>query len=243
MFFDQFSDLSVFCNQLKGSLLILGDFGITLTDNMCQQWLRWMTFSRCVTFLKNWRKSGNRHTFKATFLIGSYIISDDLLQSVSVSHLFTSNHSSIVCCLHFKVPREPPVYKSTCNLKTIDNEALKKDFENLFPDLHQWLHSMSSWSLYWTSICWRLERSWECADLLPGSLQWPNSYWTWDAKGAQQKGSGKSGRTGNKQIFSRLRQQVTKLVQQAKRVHLSKKIHTSVTCKKLFQNVNIILRK
>ena len=53
----------------------------------------------------------------------------------------------------------------------------------------------------------------------------------------------KSGLTVDRQIFSRLKQQVTKLVQQAKTEYYSAKICTSATCRDLFLNVNILLRK
>ena len=53
----------------------------------------------------------------------------------------------------------------------------------------------------------------------------------------------KSGLTVNRQIFSRLKQQVTKLVQQAKTAYYSAKICASATCRELFLNVNTLLGK
>ena len=79
----------------------------------------------------------------ATFLIGSYIShghildwiihrqSDDLLQSTIVSHLLTSDHISVTCTLRFKIPKDPPVYKSTRKLKAINREAFKEEMERV----------------------------------------------------------------------------------------------------------------
>ena len=53
----------------------------------------------------------------------------------------------------------------------------------------------------------------------------------------------KSGLTVNRQIFSRLKQQVTKLVQQAKTAYYSAKICASATCRELFLDVNTLLGK
>ena len=59
-----------------------------------------------------------------------YCQSDDLLQSTIVSHLLTSDRISVICTLHFKVPEDPPVFKSTHNLKAIDHEAFKEEMES-----------------------------------------------------------------------------------------------------------------
>ena len=53
----------------------------------------------------------------------------------------------------------------------------------------------------------------------------------------------KSGLTVDRQIFSRLKQQVTKLSQQAKTAYYSAKICASATCREFFLNVNTLLGK
>ena len=181
----------------------------------------------------------------ATFLIGSYIShghildwiihrqSDDLLQSTIVSHLLTTDHISVTCTLRFKIPKDPPVYKSTRNLKTVDREAIKEEMESFVsqsPPLTQLAEFFKFLLDKYAPVTRKKVRShrsspWFAAvseQLLHLKRQRRRAERRWL----------KSGLTVDRQIFSRLKQQVTKLVQQAK-----------TTCRELFLNVNTLLGK
>jgi len=170
--------------------------------------------------------------------------SDNLLQSTTVSHLLTSDHISVTCTLRFKLPKDPPVIKSTRNLKAIDGEAFKEEMERFVSQslpLTQLTEFLKSLLDKYASVTRKKVR--------------PHRSSPWFASVSEQLLDLKRQRhraerqwltsslTVDRQIFSRLKQQVTKLVQQAKTEYYSAKICTSATCRDLFLNVNILLRK
>ena len=194
----------------------------------------------------------------ATFLIGSHIShghfldwiihrqSDDLLQSTIVSHLLTSDHISVTCTLRFKGPKDPPCTSQHTTWKPLTVRHSKKTRRNLFHNRHHWLISLSFWSLCrldnYAPVTQKKVRSYRYS---PGSRQCLNNYWIWNTRDAEPKGGGSSlaWQSTARQIFSRLKQQITKLVQQAKTAYYSAKVCASAICRELFLNVNTLLGK
>ena len=119
------------CSQFKESLFILGDFNIH--------------FDRAATVRKNdllqifdldqaVRQPTHSHGHILNWIIHRQ--TDGLLQSTTVSHLLTSYHTFAMCTLHFKVPKDPSVYKSTRNLKPLILRHSKKRQTFLFDSRH-----------------------------------------------------------------------------------------------------------
>ena len=82
-------------------------------------------------------------------------------------------------------------------------------------------------------------------DAPSGSLQCQNNFWIWNTRDAEPKGDGSSvaWQSTDKSSKWRLKQQITKLMHQAKTEYYSAKICASATCKDLFLNVNTFLGK
>ena len=139
----------------------------------------------------------------ATFLIGSYIShghildwiihrqSDDLLQSTSFSLVDVIPY---LCHVHtaFQIPKYPPVYKSTRNLKPLILRHSKKRWTSLFhksPPLTQLTEFLRSALGKYAPVTREEVRSHRSS---PGLLQCLNNYCISNARDVKPKGDGSS---------------------------------------------------
>ena len=231
MFFDQFPDMLEFCNQLKGSLLILGDFNIHFDRADSPATVRMNDLLQMFDLDQAVHQPTHSHGHIHDWIIHRQ--SDNLLQSTIVSHLLTSDHISVTCTLRFKVPKDPPVFKSTRNLKATDREAFKEEMERFVsqsPPLTQLTEFLKPLLDKYAPVTRKKVRSHRSSPWFAAV-----SEQLLDLKRQRRRAERrwlKSGLTVDRQIFSRLKQQVIKLVQQAK-----------TTCRELFLNVNTLLGK
>ena len=133
-FIDELPQLLDHVNLLRGNTVLFGDFNVHF--NKKEEYLTKRILEITSSF--DLVQGINEPTFYKSGNTVDWVLyreADNLVSKCEVNHTLFSDHSSVVCTLHCKLPKKPAEYKMIRNLKGINKELLKSDVSTLITSL------------------------------------------------------------------------------------------------------------